>query len=223
MSSFPNSPRVHKGAIVGIDLFNPAASVIVFQYNPDSLTRAVQAQTMINEEGARAEVLRLTGAPVETIKLDAELDATDQLANTDPIATKLGVYPQLSALEMLLYPKSAKVIIDQVLMRTGTYEIVPPMAPFTVLIWGFKRVVPVLLTDLSITEEAYDTKLNPIRAKVSLGFRVLSYNDFSDTHPGYYLFLAHQSIKEAMALVISAPEANNAFGRAVTRAVSTFV
>ncbi len=207
MSAFPNSPRLLKAAIVGIDLFNPLASIIVLQYNPESLTRTIQPQTIGNEEGARTDVLRLTGAPIETIRLDAELDATDQLEQSDPIATTLGIYPQLSALEMLVYPKSIKVIIDTALMAVGTTEIVPPMAPFTVLIWGIKRVVPVRVADFSITEEAYDVNLNPIRAKVSLGFRVLSYNDFSVTHPGYYLFLAHQVVKETMALINTANEA----------------
>ena len=207
MGSFPNSPRLLKAAIVGIDLFNPLASIIVLQYNPESLTRTIQPQTIGNEEGARTDVLRLTGAPIETIRLDAELDATDQLEQSDPIATTLGIYPQLSALEMLVYPKSIKVIIDTALMAVGTTEIVPPMAPFTVLIWGIKRVVPVRVADFSITEEAYDVNLNPIRAKVSLGLRVLSYNDFSVTHPGYYLFLAHQVVKETMALINTANEA----------------
>ena len=207
MSAFPNSPRLLKAAIVGIDLFNPLASIIVLQYNPESLTRTIQPQTIGNEEGARTDVLRLTGAPIETIRLDAELDATDQLEQSDPIATTLGIYPQLSALEMLVYPKSIKVIIDTALMAVGTTEIVPPMAPFTVLIWGIKRVVPVRVADFSITEEAHDVNLNPIRAKVSLGFRVLSYNDFSVTHPGYYLFLAHQVVKETMALINTANEA----------------
>jgi hypothetical protein len=62
----------------------------------------------------------------------------------------------------------------------------------------------VRLTEFSIIEEAYDVNLNPIRAKVSMGLRVLSYNDFSVTHPGYYLFLAHQVIKETMATIGSA-------------------
>jgi hypothetical protein len=215
MANFSGSPRLLRGAIVGIDLFNPLSSIVVFQYNPESLTRSLQAQMMGNEEGARTEVLRLTGAPIETIKLEAELDAADQLETADPIATTLGVYPQLSALEMLIYPKTTKVIIDTALMLTGTIEIIPPMAPFTVLIWGVKRVVPVRLTDFSITEEAYDVNLNPIRAKVSLGFRVLSYNDFSVTHPGYYLFLAHQAVKETMALINTANEA-----AAVARGIS---
>ena len=201
MSTFPGSPRLVKGAIVGIDPFNPLASVIVFQYNPDSLTRTLQAQTTGGQGGDRSEALRLKGAPVETITVSIEIDATDQLEQSDPLATRLGIYPQLSALEMLIYPKSALVIANTVLLAVGTIEIIPPAAPFTLFIWGPKRVVPVRLTTFTITEEAYDVSLNPIRAKVALGLRVLSYNDFPLTHPGYSLFLAHQVVKEAMATI----------------------
>ena len=200
MTTFPGSPRVQKGAIVGIDIFNPLASVIIFQYNPDTLTRTLQAQTTTGETG-RSEALRLKGAPVETIKLDVEIDATDQLEKADPIATSMGIYPQLSALEMLLYPKSALVIANTILMAVGTIEVIPPEAPFTLFIWGPKRVLPVRLTGFTITEEAHDPSLNPIRAKASLELRVLSYSDFSVTHPGYALFLAHQVVKETMAVI----------------------
>lgn len=200
MTTFPGSPRLLKGAIVGIDLFNPLASVVIFQYNPDTMTRTLQAQTS-GEGGDKAEALRLKGAPVETIKLDVEIDASDQLEKGDDLAANLGIYPQLSALEMLIYPKSALVIANTVLLAAGTLEVIPPVAPFTLFIWGPSRVLPVKLTDFSITEEAYDVNLNPIRAKVSLGLRVLSYNDLSLTDPGYYVFLAHQAIKEAMATV----------------------
>ena len=199
MTTFPGSPRLMKGAIIGIDPFNPLASVVVFQYNPDTMTRTLQAQATGGQGGDRAEALRLKGAPIEDIKLDIELDATDRLEQADPLATTLGVYPQLSALEMLIYPKSALVIANMALLATGTIEIIPPEAPLTLFIWGPKRVLPVRLSSFSITEEAYDVNLNPIRAKVNLGLRVLSYNDLPLTHPGYALFLAHQVIKEAMA------------------------
>jgi len=203
MTTFPGSPRVQKGAIVGIDIFNPLASVIIFQYNPDTLTRTLQAQTTTGEAG-RSEALRLKGAPVETIKLDVEVDATDQLEKADPVATGMGIYPQLAALEMLLYPKSSLVIANTILMAVGTIEVIPPEAPFTLFIWGPKRVLPVRLTSFTITEEAHDPSLNPIRAKVSLELRVLSYSDFSVTHPGYALFLSHQIIKETLAVIGSA-------------------
>ena len=199
--TFLRSPRTMKGAIVGLDLFNPLASVIVFQYNPDTLTRSLQAQAAGGASGDRSEPMRLKGAPIETIKLDVEIDATDQLERGDATATGMGISPQLSALEMLLYPKSLQVILNTALLAAGTIEVIPPMAVFTLFIWGPKRIVPVRLTDFSITEEAHDPSLNPIRAKVSLGLRVLSYNDLPPSHPGFGLFLAHQIVKETMAVI----------------------
>jgi hypothetical protein len=201
MTTFPGSPKLTKGAIVGIDPLNPLASVIIFQYNPKSLNRQLQARTA-GSEGARSEVLRLEGPPEETITIsELEIDATDQLERSDPLAATMGIYPQLSALEMLLYPKSALVIANTALLAAGTIEVIPPEAPLTLFIWGIKRVLPVQITSFSITEEEYDTGLNPIRATVNLGMRVLTYNDFPVTHPAYYLFLAHQVVKETMAVI----------------------
>jgi hypothetical protein len=211
MTNFPRSPRLTKGAIVGIDIMNPLASVIVFQYNPETLTRTLQPQSA-GEGGDRAEALRLKGAPVETIKLDVQIDATDQLERADAITTTLGVHPQLAALEMLLYPKSALVIANTILLAAGTIEVIPPMAPFTLFVWGIKRVLPVRVTDMSITEEAHDPALNPTRVKVSLGLRVLSYNDLSLTHPGYSLFLAHQVAKEVFATIGSVSNVGDVLG-----------
>jgi hypothetical protein len=201
MTTFPNSPKLTKGAIVGIDPLNPLASVIIFQYNPKQLSRSLQARAA-GVEGARSEVLRLEGPPEETITIsELEIDATDQLERSDAIAKTMGIYPQLSALEMLLYPKSALVIANTVLLAAGTIEVIPPEAPLTLFIWGIKRVLPVQITSFSITEEEYDTGLNPIRATVNLSMRVLTYNDFPVTHPAYYLFLAHQVVKETMAVI----------------------
>jgi hypothetical protein len=199
MTTFPGSPKLLKGAIIGLDPLNPLASVIIFQYNPKTLSRRLNAQTS-GEGGARSEVLRLNGPPVETITIsELEIDATDQLEKSDPLAATMGIYPQLSALEMLLYPKSGLVIANTVLLAAGTIEVIPPEAPLTLFIWGVKRIVPVRLTTFSITEQEYDANLNPIRATVNLGMQVLTYNDFPVTHAGYHIFLAHQVIKEAMA------------------------
>jgi hypothetical protein len=190
-----------KGALVGVDPANPLASVIVFQYNPHTLSRTLQAQAAGGQGGDRSEALRLKGAPVETFKLDVEIDAADQLEKAEDNAVRMGIYPQLAALEMLLYPKSSVVIANTALLALGTLEVIPPLAPFTLFIWGPKRVLPVRLTDFSVTEEAHDPKLNPLRARVSLGLRVLSYSDLPVTHPGYHLFLAHQVVKETMAVI----------------------
>ncbi|HEX6372415.1 MAG TPA: hypothetical protein VF006_26075 [Longimicrobium sp.] len=200
MADFPLSPRVLKGALVGLDPLNPLASVVVFQYNPETITRTLQAQAA-GDGGARSEAMRLRGAPVENIKMEVEIDATDKMEEGDGITAMMGIHPQLAALEMLLYPKSALVIANTVAMALGTLEVLPPVAPLTLLILGLKRVLPVRLTEFSITEEAHDPGLNPIRARVSLGLRVLSYNDLPLTNPGYALFVVHQIAKEAMAVI----------------------
>ena len=200
MSTFPGSPKNQKGAIVGLDPFNPLASVVIFQYNPDTLTRTLTAQTTGGRPSS-GEALRISGPPQENITVNIEIDAADQLEKADGIATTIGLYPTLSSLEMLLYPKSALVIANEVLMAAGIIEVIPPEAPLTLFIWGVKRVVPVRLTTFSITEEAFDTNLNPIRAKVNLGLRVLNYQDLGLLSPGGAIFMAHQVIKEVMATI----------------------
>ena len=193
-----NTPRLLKGALVAFDLFNPLASVVVFQYNPDAVTRRLEPRTATSG-GDRSEATRLTGPPKETITLSVELDATDQLADKNPIATTLGVYPALSALEMMLYPKTALVIANAVLAAAGTIELLPASGPMILLVWGPARVLPVRVASFSITEEAFDPLLNPIRAKVELSLTVLSYSDLSLLDPSNFIFLAHQIAKETMA------------------------
>lgn len=202
VTSFPGAPRVAKGAIVGLDPLNPLASVVVFQYNPESLSRTLQARTSGGDE--QGGVLRLAGPPEESIKLAVEIDATDQLETGNQVATGMGIYPALSALEMLLYPKSALVIANEVLLRLGVIEVIPMEAPLTLLIWGARRIVPVRITEFSITEDAFDTDLNPIRAKVDLGLKVLTYTELGLLSPGGALFMAHQIAKEVMATIGSA-------------------
>ena len=198
MTTFPNSPRLMKAAIVSIDLITQTTSVIQFQYNPDTLTRKLQGRTSGEGEN-KSGALHLQGAPQETITLDIEIDATDQLEKADGTAVSMGIYPQLSALEMLIYPKSSVVIANSALLAAGTIEVIPQVAPMTLFSWDPNRVLPVRLTDFTITEEAHDINLNPIRAKVSLNLQVLSYSDLPVTHPGYHIFMEHQIVKEKMA------------------------
>ena len=211
MTAFSGSPRLMKGAIIGVDKANPLAGVIVFQYNPDTLTRTLTAQT-VGGEANRGEALRLKGPPQETIRLDVEIDATDQLERANPVAVSLGIHPTLASLEMLLYPKSAVMIANEVLAAAGMIEVIQPEAPLTLLVWGPTRVLPVRLTEFSITEEAFDTLLNPIRAKVSLGMRVLNYQDLGLNSVGGALFMVHQVAKEVMAMVGSVGSAAGSIG-----------
>ena len=199
MTTFSGLPRAQRGAIIGLDPLNPLASVIVFQYNPDTLTRTLTAQAASG--GDKGEALRLKGPPQESIKLDVEIDALDQLGIGTGSTANMGLYPQLNSLELLIYPKAAVMIANDALAAAGMIEIIPPEAPLTLFVWGAKRILPVRIGSFSITEEAFDASLNPIRAKVSLELRVLNYQDLGMLSAGGSLFMAHQVTKEVMATI----------------------
>ncbi|HYI96151.1 MAG TPA: hypothetical protein VEX68_21585 [Bryobacteraceae bacterium] len=205
MGAFPVSPRLLRGGIVVADPTTLVVQrIIKMQYNPDSLSRSLQSRGVTGEGGDRLDALRLTGPPVETIKFDAELDATDQLELPDqnPTAVALGIFPLLAALEILIYPSSTQIQNENSLAQSGMIEIAPSEAPLTLFVWSANRVLPVRLTDFSITEEAFDVNLNPVRAKVSLTMRVLSVNDLSFDHKGNSLFTAYHQRKERLAGMI---------------------
>ncbi|KYC37275.1 hypothetical protein WA1_47530 [Scytonema hofmannii PCC 7110] len=201
MTTFPGSPRLLKGGIVLVDPNTAIVQrIIALQYNPDTLSRTLQVQGAGTESGDRAEALRLKGPPVETIKLEAEIDATDQLEfpNQNPNTAELGIYPQLAALETIIYPSSRQLENNNTLAQSGTIEIAPMETALPLFVWSKNRVLPVRLTDFSITEEAFDTALNPIRAKVSLGMRVLSVSDLGFDHKGGNLFMVYHRQKEKL-------------------------
>ncbi len=199
----PLSPRLLKGGIVQVD---PASGrvlrVIALQYNPDSLTRSLQVQAA-GAGGAtdRSQALRLKGAAIETIKLEAEIDATDALADPDanPDAVAVGIHPELALLESLVQPRADALLANAALVDAGQLEVLAPESPMTLFVWSRQRVVPVRITDLSITEEAFDAALNPIRAKVSLGLRVLSVDDVPFGHRGAAAFMGYLRTKEGLA------------------------
>jgi hypothetical protein len=196
----PNiSPIVLKGAIVSLDPnIGTPLGAITFQYNPDEVTRSLKPQS-VGPEPDRTEIFRLKGPPIETIKCTVEIDATDQLGASDPSTLAFGIQPQLAALELLVYPSSAVLIANEALSYLGTIEILPMESALTLFVWSKTRITPVLITDLDITEEAFDPQLNPIRAKVALGMRVLNVNDVGFMTPAGALYMAYQMDKETLA------------------------
>lgn len=201
VSSFPGSPRTLRGAIIAVDPLGPLSRVVVFQYNPDQVQRTIAPRSG-GESGQRAaDAHRAWGAPTETITMTVDVDAADQLETGDPIAATVGVLPQLSVLEMLLHPGSVRVIANSVLLAAGTIEILPVELPMAVLVWGPARVVPVRITQLGVTEQAFNPALSPIRATVDVSAQVLTYDDLSLTDVGYGLYLAHLVAKEVLAMV----------------------
>lgn len=200
MSAFPGSPRLLRGGLVLIDSESAKVlRVISLQYNPDTLTRSLQVKGVGGEGGDHMEALRLTGPPIESIKLEAELDATDQLETADAQTLDAGLHPQLAAIETMVYPTSGHLSGVNTEAGSGSIEIAPAQAPLPLFVFGQKRIVPVRITELSITEEAFDPNLNPIRAKVSLGMRVLTVDDMGFSATGGGLFMAYLRAKEQLA------------------------
>lgn len=203
MSTSPNSPKLLKGGLVVLAPGGTTVQrVVSLQYNPDTLTRSVAPQWYEGQaepDGERR--MRFKGPAQETINLEAEIDATDQLERPGqhPTAVELGIHPQLAALETLVYPTSRQLTVRNEQANAGTLEIVAPESPLTVFVWSKSRIAPVRLTEFSITEEFFDPALNPIRAKVSLGMKVLTVDDLRHTHPGGKLFMAYLQSKESLA------------------------
>ncbi|MCP4042004.1 MAG: hypothetical protein GY731_08620 [Gammaproteobacteria bacterium] len=211
MSGFPNSPQLIKGGIVIMEPdTGKVIRIISLQYNPDTLTRTFQVQSY-SEGGDRSEALRLKSSPVETIKLVADIDAADQLEFPDqhPKIVENGIHSQLAALETLLYPSSEALQNNYNQAGRGVLEIVPMEAPLSLFVWSRHRAVPVRITEFSITEEAFDPSLNPIRAKINLGLRVLSVNDLGFNHRGGSLFMSYLKNKEALAGMVSSASFNS--------------
>jgi len=201
MSGYSRSPRIIKGGLVLIEPDSgQVRRVISLQYNPDSLSRTLQAQ-QIGEGADRAEVLRLKGPAVETFHVEAEIDAADQLEFPDQHETVVesGIAPQLAVLESLVNPSAHDLLSNNALAAAGTLEIAPMESPLPLFVWGANRIVPVRVTEFSITEEAFDPALNPIRARVTLGLRVLSVDDLGFNHKGGSVFMAYLQAREKLA------------------------
>lgn len=199
MTTFPNSPRLLKGGIVIVD---PASGVvkqvIPLQYNPDTVTRSL-APKAAGEGATPSEALRLKGPPVETIRLETAIDATDGLASGDSGAQEAGIQPHLAALELIVYPSAANLTANHAKEQSGILEVAALIPSLTLFVWSKNRVMPVRITDFSIVEEAFDPNLNPIRARVSISMRVLSIDDLGFASKGGSLYMAYQTQKEQLA------------------------
>jgi hypothetical protein len=202
MNTFPGSPKLLKGGVVLMDAASGAIQrIIPLQYNPQSLNRSLEVQSVSGEGANRSEALRLTGPPVETISLEAEIDAADLLEFPEQHAAtvEFGIHPQLAALETMVYPASSQLEANRSRASQGMLEIAPMEAPLTVFVWSKARIAPVRITEFRVVEEFFDPRLNPIRAKVSLGMRVLSVTDLGFDHRGGSLFMAYHKQKERLA------------------------
>lgn len=215
-SVFPRSPKLLKGALVVYESHTPGskAKVIAFQYNPEQVSRSLsqgrtpREGTSISRGEAQQDTFRIEGAPRETINISVILNATDQLEepqNNQNIVEN-GLHPVLATMELLLYPTSTEVVQSEERAEQGQVQLNPADLPLTVLVWGRSRVVPVMITNFAVTEEAFDTRLNPIAVKVELGLSVLNDTDLPADSMGQNIYRAYQEQKEGLAQKYQAGE-----------------
>jgi len=208
---FPGRPLLLKGALVVFETQLPIpTNVIIFQYNPEAMTRRIEQKAGGDQtcpSGAprnpcldAGDIRNVLQAPTESYSLTIELDAADQLEQSDGVTMAVGLHPALAALELLLYPPSTDLILNDALNLLGSSIIAPTQTPLVLFVWGAPRVVPVQVLSISITEQAFDQLLNPIQAKVDLSMRSLTASELKTAgSPFKTLSLTNQIAKEAMA------------------------
>lgn len=213
---YPATNRYFKGALISIDSTTQKKTTVPFQYNPHTLRRSLRPNEVGAAEGDRSAAVRFTGAAVATISVEAHLDAVEALARSDTsVASYYGIHPLLAALELLLYPTTSQVQGYETQADSGSIDVVPPLAPQQVFVWGPNRVLPVRLASMAVTEELFDGNLNPIAATVALEMRALTYSDVTSDNPAYSMWMTHQQHMETMAGWVQAAEHKGNMSRSI--------
>ena len=201
-TGYSRSPKLLKGALIEFSerFIGPIPNVIVFQYNPEMMTRTLEvwSQGGGGESSASNETSHTAQPydPPETFTLALELDAADALENpaAHPVAFISGVADRIAAMEMLLYPQGDSLLgglmgsisgslggasaSSALGAGTGVQPASRGTVPVLLFVWGPGRIVPVRLTTFSVEEQAYSPLLYPIRAKVNIGLKILTPKDF---------------------------------------------
>ena len=214
---FPNKPKILRGAFVEYGLSLPPLFV-VFQFNPIQLTRnrsltytapsgqgttdrslrALHLREFKDKDDLLAiQKLQQVTIQEESIGFEIRLDATDKLNDGDTITEQFGIAPQLSTLELMVHPKGESLIgqaLGALLGSPGGFSFTKGANPPLILfIWGRKRVLPVNINSLNITETQYSTDLNPIRATATVGLTVIEGKSTA--------YMYSKAMKEAMSVL----------------------
>lgn len=193
--TFSRLPRILKGAFIQFDEQSSQEHTIVFQYNPDNIYRKLEVCT----KRSLTNRLKAAKSTRETITFTITLDATDNLEHANEYSDTIvaGIYPILSAIEMLLYrqnlTRSHRGFLGLSWLKPASKQ------PLTLFVWGNKRIVPVLITDMRVIEEMFDPILNPVRANIEITMYVLNEGDLSRTDKGYLWWKSHFETKVALA------------------------
>jgi hypothetical protein len=198
MPTSPLSPKLIKGALVELTtrFIGVVPNVIVFQYNPETMTRKLEPWYAGGSEGGKSgtgsdSVNAQPFDPPESLDLKIRFDAADDLEQplSHPTAVIAGVADRIAALEMLLYPQEeslASALMGSVGESLGgaiaraekflggsSMPVPRGKVPDVLFVWGPGRVVPVRLTSFSVDEQAYSPTLFVLRAEVTIGLKII--------------------------------------------------
>jgi hypothetical protein len=193
-----------KGAFLnfGAGILGALPNIVVFQFNPTQVTRtpAIPQRPSSCSTSGSTNARQQPCPPSETMSFSLRVDATEQLAQWNPIAAASGILPTLSALELLMVPAGSSALTLSFLSGGGGPHQSPPSSLPTVLFfWGPFRILPVVITSLGVNETEYDTLLNPIRADVSVQLQVLQPAQLAGDTLGHAAYNYSQGVKQVMA------------------------
>ncbi len=211
-----------RGALIeyGTDLIGPIPNVVIFQFNPETLSRALQVPPRPTGATQR-ETTQAGEKTFEKISFKAHFSAANMLDEDKVLARLFGIGPQLAALEKMVLP-SAKIagligaVIDKIAGAAAPPA--PPAQPVPrekypriLFIWGPTRVLPVTIDSMTIAEQEYDFLLNPVRAEVDITLSVIAIDQCSDDVLAKGALEYSTLAKEAMAIANLANTAEQIF------------
>jgi hypothetical protein len=177
------SPKFQKGALVQIvpTLVDVEYKIIPFQYNPEtlshSLTPWIPFEVDQTQRGAQSPNVQPFDLK-ESFTLTLEIDATDDLEDSDPAAVEAGIAGRLAALKKLMLPSEGgnEELVRKLRVASGTASehATRPTIPVLLFVWGPGRILPVRITSFSVEETLFSPSLFPIQATVSVGLEVLT-------------------------------------------------
>ncbi len=183
-----------RGALVESksDFLGPLPNIVIFQFNPETMTRNIQIPARPTSASAR-EATQAGETPIEKISFKADFNAADMLGNDNLLARGFGIGPQLAALEQMVHPSTTiSGLLGEAIDAVGdalglggdeeapTQPIPRETYPRILFIWGLTRVLPVIVESMNITEQQYDFLLNPTQAEVSISLSVISIDQCAD-------------------------------------------
>jgi hypothetical protein len=181
-TGYSGSPALVRGAIVQLieDVIGIVPNIIPFQYNPETVSRTMTPWNPFEvEQSGRGQIAPTAQPfdPKESITIEVQFNAADQLEDDDGIAKVVGVADRLAAVEKLLLP-SAGLIGDLIAAVGDLVGAAPPpkrlSVPIALLLFGPGRILPVRVTSYSVEETTFLPSLHPLMAKVSLTLEVLT-------------------------------------------------